>query len=57
VVGTDEQIRRVDVETVDRDEDGVLIRAPQLSTGDRLMLTVLAEEIDGMRVHLQETQS
>lgn len=56
VVSSDEQLRRVDVETVDRDEDGVLIRAPQLSSGDRLMLTVLAEEIDGMRVHLEESQ-
>ncbi|HIG21870.1 MAG TPA: efflux RND transporter periplasmic adaptor subunit [Henriciella marina] len=57
VVGSNEQIRRVEVETVDRDEDGVLIRAPELAEDDRLMLTVLAEEIDGMRVHLQETQS
>ncbi|MCZ4298155.1 efflux RND transporter periplasmic adaptor subunit [Henriciella marina] len=56
VVSSDEQLRRVDVETVDRDEDGVLIRAPQLSSGDRLMLTVLAEEIDGMLVHLEESQ-
>lgn len=56
VVTSDEQLRRVDVETVDRDESGVLIRAPQLSSGDRLMLTVLAEEIDGMRVHLEESQ-
>ena len=56
VVTSDEQLRRVDVETVDRDRDGVLIRAPQLSSGDRLMLTVLAEEIDGMRVHLEESQ-
>lgn len=56
VVSSDEQLRRVDVETVDRDEDGVLIRAPQLSSGDKLMLTVLAEEIDGMRVHLEESQ-
>ena len=56
VVSSDEQLRRVGVETVERDEDGVLIRAPQLSSGDRLMLTVLAEEIDGMRVHLEESQ-
>ena len=55
VVSSDEQLRRVDVETVERDEGGVLIRAPQLSSGDRLMLTVLAEEIDGMRVHLEES--
>ena len=55
VVSSDEQLRRVGVETVERDEGGVLIRAPQLSSGDRLMLTVLAEEIDGMRVHLEES--
>ncbi|RIJ21628.1 efflux RND transporter periplasmic adaptor subunit [Henriciella barbarensis] len=56
VVTGNEQLRRIDVETVDRVEGGVLLRAPQLSSGDRLMLTVLAEEIEGMRVHLAESQ-
>lgn len=54
VVGPDEQIHQVDVDPVDRSEEGALIRAPDLSSGDRLLLTVLAEEIDGMRVHVQE---
>ncbi|WP_018147745.1 efflux RND transporter periplasmic adaptor subunit [Henriciella marina] len=53
VVGSDEQIRKVEIDTVDRTEDGVLVRAPGLSEGDTIMLTVLAEEIDGMRVHVE----
>lgn len=55
VVGPDEQIRKVEIDTVDRTEDGVLVRAPGLSEGDTIMLTVLAEEIDGMRVHVEGT--
>ena len=54
VVGPDEQIHQVDVDPVDRSEEGALIRAADLSSSDRLLLTVLAEEIDGMRVHVQE---
>lgn len=55
VVGSDEQIRKVEIDTVDRTDDGVLVRAPGLSEGDTIMLTVLAEEIDGMRVHVEGT--
>lgn len=55
VVGDNEQVRRVDVEPIDRTDTAVLVHASGLSGGERLMTTVLAEEIDGMRVHVSET--
>ncbi|MGB3624611.1 MAG: hypothetical protein WA989_02215, partial [Henriciella sp.] len=57
VVGENEDVRRVDVDPIDRTENAVLVHAPALSGGERVMTTVLAEEMDGMRVHLAEPSS
>ncbi|MEQ8557446.1 MAG: efflux RND transporter periplasmic adaptor subunit [Henriciella sp.] len=57
VVDESEETRRVEVEPIDRTHNAVLVHAPDLSGGERVMTTVLAEEIDGMRVHLAETAS
>ena len=55
LVGEDEQLQRVDVDPVNRTEDGVLVLSDGLDAQSRLLLTVLAEEIEGMRVHLSES--
>lgn len=57
VVGADEQVRRVEISSIDRSGDTVFVHAPALSGDERVMTTVLAEEIDGMRVHVAETTS
>ncbi len=55
VIDETEEVRRVDIEPIDRVDNVVLVHASGLSGGERLMTTVLAEEIDGMRVHVAET--
>ena len=57
VVTEAEETRRVAVDPVDRSDNAVLVHAPDLSGGERVMTTILAEEIDGMRVHVAETAS
>ena len=57
VIGDDEQARRVDVDPIDRTENAILVHADGLSGGEKVMITVLAEEIEGMRVHIAETAS
>lgn len=55
LVGENEQLQRVDVDPVNRTEDGVLVLSDGLNAQSRILLTVLAEEIEGMRVHLSES--
>lgn len=57
VVDANEQTRRVAVDPIDRTDTAVLVHAPDLSGGEEVMTTVLAEEIEGMRVHVAETAS
>lgn len=57
VIDETEQARRVSVEPIDRTDDSVLVHASGLTGEERVMTTVLSEEIEGMRVHLAETES
>ena len=55
VVGPDEQIERLAVDVIDRENDQALLHAELFSGDERVMTTVLAEEIEGMRVHVVES--
>lgn len=57
VVDEGEEVRRVDVAPIDRTDGAVLVHAEELTGNERVMTTVLAEEIDGMRVHVAEPRS
>lgn len=52
VVDENEVIHRRKVVPVDRRDDRVLVASNNLSGSDRIMTTVLAEEIEGMRVRI-----
>lgn len=54
LVDPEEQLQRVDIEPVNRTDEGVLVHADGLNDQSRILLTVLAEEIEGMRVHVSE---
>ncbi|WP_300380700.1 efflux RND transporter periplasmic adaptor subunit [Henriciella sp.] len=55
VIDENEETHRISVAPIDRSGNTVLLHAPDLSGGERVMTTVLAEEIEGMRVHVSET--
>lgn len=57
VIGEDEQAKRVDVQPIDRSNGAILVHSSGLNGGEDVMITVLAEEIEGMRVHVAETAS
>jgi len=57
VIDESEQARRVSVDPIDHADDAILVHAPELTGDERVMTTVLSEEIEGMRVHVMESGS